>query len=72
MLEGLYARQILTQLVFTKEIQYEANRLGMKSPMKVADPSSGIADRIQWRQSSEHGPVHATGAATLWHERAGI
>lgn len=29
-LEGLYARQILTQLVYTKEVQYEANRLGIK------------------------------------------
>jgi peptidyl-prolyl cis-trans isomerase D len=29
-LEGLYARQILNQLVFSKEIQYEAGRLGIK------------------------------------------
>lgn len=28
-LEALYARQILNQLVFTKEIEYEANRLGI-------------------------------------------
>ena len=28
-LESLYARQILNQLVFDKEIQYEANRLGI-------------------------------------------
>jgi peptidyl-prolyl cis-trans isomerase D len=40
-LEGLYARQILTQLVYTKEIQYEAARLGMK----VTDEE--IADRVK-------------------------
>src|SRR5882762_5903571 len=40
-LEGLYARQILTQLVFTKEIQYEANRLGMKVT------NEEIADRVK-------------------------
>ena len=28
-LEGLYARQILSQLVFQKEIEYEAKRLGI-------------------------------------------
>src|SRR5215471_28501 len=28
-LEGLYARQILNQLVFQKEIEYEAKRLGI-------------------------------------------
>jgi peptidyl-prolyl cis-trans isomerase D len=41
MLEGLYARQILTQLVFTKEIQYEANRLGMKVT------NEEVADRVK-------------------------
>jgi peptidyl-prolyl cis-trans isomerase D len=41
MLEGLYARQILNQLVYTKEIQYEANRLGMKVT------NEEIADRVK-------------------------
>src|SRR5438874_2702130 len=37
-LEGLYAKQILTQLVYNREIQYEANRLGIKvSNEEVAD-----------------------------------
>jgi peptidyl-prolyl cis-trans isomerase D len=40
-LEGLYARQILSQLVYTKEIQYEAARLGIK----VTDEE--IADRVK-------------------------
>ncbi len=40
-LEGLYARQILSQLVYTKEVQYEAARLGMK----VTDEE--IADRVK-------------------------
>src|SRR5438874_785304 len=40
-LEGLYARQILTQLVYTKEIQYEANRLGIKVT------NEEIADRVK-------------------------
>ena len=29
-LAGLYARQILNQLVYAKEIEYEADRLGIK------------------------------------------
>src|SRR5207248_6181925 len=29
-LEGLYARHILTQLIYTKEIQYEENGIGIK------------------------------------------
>jgi len=40
-LEGIYARQILSQLVFTKEIQYEANRLGMKVT------NEEVADRVR-------------------------
>jgi peptidyl-prolyl cis-trans isomerase D len=40
-LEGLYARQILTQLVYTKEVQYEANRLGIKVS------NEEIADRVK-------------------------
>ena len=40
-LEGLYARQILSQLVFTKEIQYEASRLGIKVT------NEEIADRVK-------------------------
>jgi len=40
-LEGLYARQILSQLVYTKEVQYEAARLGIK----VTDEE--IADRVK-------------------------
>jgi peptidyl-prolyl cis-trans isomerase D len=40
-LEGLYARQILSQLVYTKEVQYEASRLGIK----VTDEE--IADRVK-------------------------
>jgi peptidyl-prolyl cis-trans isomerase D len=40
-LEGLYARQILNQLVFTKEIQYEANRLGIKVT------NEEVADRVK-------------------------
>jgi len=40
-LEGLYARQILTQLVYTKEVQYEANRLGIKVT------NEEIADRVK-------------------------
>src|SRR5215467_7450366 len=40
-LEGLYARQILNQLVFTKEIQYEANRLG------ITVTNEEIADRVK-------------------------
>jgi peptidyl-prolyl cis-trans isomerase D len=40
-LEGIYARQILTQLVFTKEIQFEANRLGMKVT------NEEVADRVK-------------------------
>lgn len=41
MLEGLYAQQILQQLIFTKEIQYEANRLGIKVT------NEEIADRVK-------------------------
>lgn len=41
MLESLYARQILTQLVFTKEIQYEANRLG------IAVTNEEVAERVK-------------------------
>ena len=40
-LEGLYARQILTQLVFTREIQYEANRLG------ITVTNEEIAERVK-------------------------
>ena len=40
-LEGLYARQILNQLVFAKEIEYEAGRLGMKVT------NEEIADRVK-------------------------
>jgi len=40
-LEGLYARQILSQLVFQKEIEYEAKRLGIT----VSDKER--ADRIK-------------------------
>jgi len=40
-LEGLYARQILTQLVYTKEVQYEANRLGINVT------NEEIADRVK-------------------------
>jgi peptidyl-prolyl cis-trans isomerase D len=40
-LEGLYARQILNQLVYTKEIQFEANRLGVKVT------NEEIADRVK-------------------------
>ncbi|HVO58392.1 MAG TPA: peptidyl-prolyl cis-trans isomerase [Dongiaceae bacterium] len=40
-LEGLYARQILTQLVYTKEIQYEAKRLG------ITVTNEEIADRVK-------------------------
>ncbi len=40
-LEGLYAKQILSQLVYTKEVQYEANRLGIKVT------NEEIADRVR-------------------------
>ncbi|HXY25792.1 MAG TPA: peptidyl-prolyl cis-trans isomerase [Candidatus Acidoferrum sp.] len=40
-LEGFYAQQILQQLVFTKEIEFEAKRLGIT----VSDPE--VADRIR-------------------------
>jgi peptidyl-prolyl cis-trans isomerase D len=40
-LEGVYARQILNQLVFTKEIEYEAGRLGIKVT------NEEIADRVR-------------------------
>jgi peptidyl-prolyl cis-trans isomerase D len=40
-LEGLYARQILNQLVFSKEIEYEAKRLG------ITVSNEEIADRIR-------------------------
>jgi peptidyl-prolyl cis-trans isomerase D len=40
-LEGLYARQILNQLVFAKEIEYEAARLGIKVT------NEEIADRVK-------------------------
>lgn len=41
MMEGLYARQILNQLVYTKEIEYEAARLGIKVT------NEEIADRVK-------------------------
>ena len=41
MLEAVYAKQILSQLVFAKEIQYEANRLGIKVT------NEEIADRVK-------------------------
>jgi peptidyl-prolyl cis-trans isomerase D len=41
MLESLYARQILNQLVFSKEIQYEANRLG------ITVTNEEVADRVK-------------------------
>lgn len=40
-LEGLYARQILNQLLYTKEIEYEAGRLGIKVT------NEEIADRVK-------------------------
>src|ERR1700675_1671342 len=40
-LESFYARQILTQLMYAKEIQYEANRLG------ITVTSEEIADRVK-------------------------
>src|SRR5262249_35909249 len=40
-LEGLYARQILNQLVYSKEIEYEAQRLGIKVT------NEEIADRVK-------------------------
>src|SRR4030095_5710210 len=40
-MEGYYARQILNQLVFAKEIQYEAKRLGIKVT------NEEIADRVK-------------------------
>ena len=40
-LEGLYARQILNQLVFTKEIEFEAQRLGINVT------NEEIADRVK-------------------------
>jgi peptidyl-prolyl cis-trans isomerase D len=40
-LEGLYARQILTQLVYAKEIQYEAKRLG------ITVSNEEVADRVK-------------------------
>src|SRR5262245_49254815 len=40
-LEGIYARQILNQLVFSKEIQYEAARLGIKVT------NEEVADRVK-------------------------
>lgn len=40
-LESFYARQILTQLMFAKEIQYEANRLG------ITVTNEEIADRVK-------------------------
>jgi peptidyl-prolyl cis-trans isomerase D len=40
-LEGLYARQILNQLVYAKEIQYEAKRLGIKVT------NEEVADRVK-------------------------
>jgi peptidyl-prolyl cis-trans isomerase D len=40
-LEGLYARQILSQLVYTKEVEYEANRLGIKVT------NEEVADRVK-------------------------
>jgi peptidyl-prolyl cis-trans isomerase D len=37
-LESLYAQQILKQLVFQKELEYEANRMGIRvSPDEIAD-----------------------------------
>src|SRR5215510_1019406 len=41
MMEGLYARQILNQLVYAKEIEYEAERLGIKVT------NEEIADRVK-------------------------
>src|SRR5262249_17317388 len=40
-LEGLYARQILNQLVFAKEIEFEAERLGIKVT------NEEVADRVK-------------------------
>ena len=40
-LEGLYARQILNQLVFSKEIEFEAERLGIKVT------NEEVADRVK-------------------------
>jgi peptidyl-prolyl cis-trans isomerase D len=40
-LEGLYARQILNQLVYSKEIEYEAGRLGIKVT------NEEVADRVK-------------------------
>lgn len=40
-LEGLYAKQILNQLVFTKELEYEAKRLG------ITISNEEIAERIR-------------------------
>src|ERR1041385_4192603 len=41
MLEAVYAKQILNQLVFAKEIEYEAGRLGIKVT------NEEIADRVK-------------------------
>jgi peptidyl-prolyl cis-trans isomerase D len=40
-MEGYYARQILTQLMYAKEIQYEANRLG------ITVTNEEIANRVK-------------------------
>src|ERR1051325_7431878 len=50
MLEAVYAKQILSQLVFAKEIQYEANRLGIKvTNEEIADREAVSSDSFQWR-----------------------
>src|SRR5262245_3130946 len=41
MMEGIYAREILSRLVFRKEIEYEAERLGIKVT------NEEIADRVK-------------------------
>ncbi len=57
-LEGLYAQQILRQLVFQKEIEYEAKRLG------IAVSDQERADRIR-----QYVPTAFTGGAFVGMER---
>src|SRR5437879_13810829 len=57
-LEGLYAQQILKQLVFQKEIEYEAKRLGI-----------GVSDQEQADRIRQYVPTAYNGGQVVGSER---
>ena len=73
-LEGLYARQILNSLVFQKEIELEAKRLGITvSNAELADRIRQFVPwRVQWRNLHRKRRLRPRGSATLSNAGYGV